>query len=54
MSDIENQRPTETDLLIKELKKFLGSEKAEVLCIRGEWGIGKTFTWNEVLKCIPR
>jgi Cdc6-like AAA superfamily ATPase len=50
MSVITDQQPTATDLLIKELKDFLTAEKAEVLCIRGEWGVGKTYTWNKILK----
>ncbi|EAV45290.1 hypothetical protein SIAM614_18234 [Roseibium aggregatum IAM 12614] len=30
--------------------RFLESETAEVLCIRGNWGTGKTYSWNEALK----
>jgi hypothetical protein len=33
-----------------QIAKFLQSEKAEVLCIRGNWGTGKTWTWNDVLR----
>ncbi|WP_223476796.1 hypothetical protein [Oricola indica] len=30
--------------------RFLEAEAAEVLCIRGNWGTGKTYNWHEVLK----
>jgi hypothetical protein len=30
--------------------RFLGSADAEVLCVKGEWGIGKTYAWNHYLK----
>ncbi|MEZ0148544.1 MAG: P-loop NTPase fold protein [Candidatus Reddybacter sp.] len=31
------------------ISSFLSSERAEVLAIRGHWGVGKTFFWNKVL-----
>lgn len=33
-----------------EIKRFLKSSEPEVLCIKGKWGVGKTFTWNGYLK----
>ncbi len=33
-----------------EIEKFLRSKAAEVLCVTGDWGVGKTFTWNRLLK----
>src|SRR5262249_25231240 len=33
-----------------EIERFLGSEIPEVLCFKGKWGVGKTYTWNEFLK----
>lgn len=33
-----------------QITKFLQSKKAQVLCIRGHWGTGKTWTWDDVLK----
>jgi len=39
-----------TGLVIVEIKSFLEREGAGVLCIRGKWGVGKTFTWNETLE----
>ena len=37
-------------LVKEEIKRFLNSPEPEVLCIKGKWGVGKTFTWNEYLK----
>jgi hypothetical protein len=34
----------------QQIEKFLKSDAAEVLCIRGHWGTGKTYTWTEALK----
>ncbi|MBE1528954.1 hypothetical protein GGC65_003410 [Sphingopyxis sp. OAS728] len=36
-------------LVIKEIRRFLESEKAEVLCIKGRWGVGKTYAWLKIL-----
>jgi hypothetical protein len=43
------QPPTAMSLLKTEISRFLQSEKAEVLCIRGKWGVGKTYTWEMFL-----
>lgn len=32
-----------------EIKRFLASDDPEVLCIRGKWGVGKTFAWRQYL-----
>jgi hypothetical protein len=32
-----------------EIRKFVAKPNAEVLCIRGKWGVGKTFTWTTEL-----
>lgn len=37
------------ELLEKEIRRFLASSDAEVLCISGKWGVGKTFAWNKYL-----
>jgi hypothetical protein len=37
------------DYIKKETLKFLGSASPEVLVIKGRWGTGKTFTWNQWL-----
>lgn len=34
----------------EEIRKFLRSNTPEVLCIRGNWGTGKTYSWTDVLK----
>ncbi|MBB3647260.1 hypothetical protein FHX14_003464 [Rhizobium sp. BK619] len=31
------------------IERFLRDEKPQVLCIRGAWGTGKTYTWDDVL-----
>jgi hypothetical protein len=37
-------------LVEAEIDRFLVSDRSEVLCIRGKWGVGKTFTWNKLLR----
>lgn len=34
----------------EEINRFLSSTKPEVLCVKGKWGIGKTYAWNFYLK----
>lgn len=36
--------------IVDAIKAFLSGSKAEVLCIRGNWGTGKTYLWNDLLK----
>jgi hypothetical protein len=51
MSDAHKKEvPTATHLLKKEIDRFLASDAEEVLCIRGKWGVGKTYAWNSYLK----
>ncbi|MFA6038074.1 MAG: hypothetical protein WC748_08165 [Legionellales bacterium] len=38
------------EIIKKEINRFLESAVPEVLAIRGKWGVGKTYTWNEILK----
>lgn len=38
-----------TALIEAEVKRFLRDERAEVLCIKGKWGVGKTFAWRKWL-----
>lgn len=33
----------------KALHRFLSDPEPEVLCIKGNWGTGKTYAWNEAL-----
>ena len=39
-----------TNLVHKEIRRFLSSTEPEVLCIRGTWGVGKTFAWRTLLE----
>jgi hypothetical protein len=48
-SPANEQKPTAMSLLKMEINRFLQSDKAEVLCIRGKWGVGKTYTWEMFL-----
>ena len=32
-----------------EIARFLGEPGPGVLCLRGKWGVGKTYAWNEQL-----
>lgn len=32
-----------------EIARFLGGNEPAVLCVTGEWGVGKTFLWQSVL-----
>lgn len=37
--------------LVKEqIQKFLATDKPEVLAIKGGWGVGKTFSWDQYAK----
>ena len=36
-------------LVNREISAFLKREAPEVLCVRGKWGVGKTYTWNAQL-----
>ncbi|OOY14323.1 hypothetical protein [Thioclava sp. DLFJ4-1] len=36
-------------LISEELDRFLSNPEPEVLCLRGGWGVGKTFLWNQRL-----
>ena len=37
-------------LIQKVLRKFVATEIPEVMCLRGKWGIGKTYAWNRLLQ----
>lgn len=36
-------------LVRNELNRFLVAPDAEVLALRGKWGVGKTYSWNKIL-----
>lgn len=38
------------ELVKTQLKKFLSTEKNEVICIKGKWGVGKTYLWGKAFK----
>ena len=40
---------TATEAVKNEIERYLKSPEPEVLCITGEWGVGKTFTWQTIL-----
>jgi DNA-binding LacI/PurR family transcriptional regulator len=37
-------------LIANEIRRFLSTKDPEVICIRGRWGVGKTFAWNRYLQ----
>ncbi len=37
-------------LVQKVLQKFVATAVPEVMCLRGKWGIGKTYAWNKLLQ----
>ncbi|MEW6450585.1 MAG: hypothetical protein AB1490_08065 [Pseudomonadota bacterium] len=41
-------------LVNEEIARFLSRTDAEVLCIRGKWGVGKTYTWTKQLEAAQR
>jgi hypothetical protein len=40
---------TATAAVKGEIERFLKSSEPEVICISGEWGVGKTYTWQTIL-----
>ncbi|MBB6305022.1 P-loop NTPase fold protein [Rhizobium leucaenae] len=38
------------ELVKEEISEFLRRVEPEVLCIRGKWGVGKTYTWAKQLE----
>lgn len=39
-----------TEIVRAEIARFLRSPLPEVLCISGQWGVGKTFAWQKFLR----
>lgn len=37
------------EIVRQQVSEFLTSETPEVLAIKGDWGVGKTFTWNRYI-----
>lgn len=48
--DKKTEVATALSLVRAEIERFLSSDKPEVFCIRGKWGVGKTYTWEAILK----
>jgi len=44
---------TATELVRTEIQKFLASPEPDVLCISGQWGVGKTYLWKDTLEKGP-
>jgi Cdc6-like AAA superfamily ATPase len=40
---------TSTEMTRAEIKRFLQGSEPGVLCVTGEYGVGKTFLWRSVL-----
>lgn len=38
------------EIIKSQISQFLASDQAEVMAIKGEWGIGKTYSWKKFLK----
>lgn len=43
-----------TALVRAEIERFLKSSETEVLCIKGKWGVGKTFAWLRFLHDVEK
>lgn len=39
-----------TELIKEQIKRFLSMDKPEVLAIKGEWGVGKTYSWKQYIE----
>jgi hypothetical protein len=37
-------------LVEKEIERFLATPEPEVLCLRGKWGVGKTYSWEQIVR----
>lgn len=38
------------DIVKEQIERFLNSDLPEVMAVKGAWGVGKTYTWNKILK----
>ncbi|AID31593.1 hypothetical protein ACVILI_005369 [Mesorhizobium sp. USDA 4775] len=43
-----------TQLVKDQIKAFLKTDTPEVLCIRGNWGTGKTYNWQTTVKALRK
>ena len=37
------------DIIFERIKKFISNDENDLIVIKGEWGIGKTFFWKELV-----
>jgi hypothetical protein len=37
-------------LVLHEISRFLRGKEPSVLCVRGKWGVGKTYAWKAMLE----
>lgn len=37
-------------MIAAEISRFLASAEPEIICIKGRWGVGKTYAWRHFLK----
>jgi hypothetical protein len=42
--------PVSLAVVEQEVRRFLSDQSPEVLCIKGKWGVGKTFGWRAFLR----
>lgn len=40
------------DLVKEQIRKFLSTDNPEVLAIKGSWGVGKTYSWEENIRAL--
>ncbi len=38
------------ELVKNQIQRFLSTDTPEVLAIKGDWGVGKTYSWNKYIK----
>jgi hypothetical protein len=43
-----------TDLVRAQIEKFLKASDPDVICIRGPWGVGKTYLWKKTLERVAK
>jgi len=46
---LEGRKMT-TEMVQSEIRRFISLKNPEVLCIRGKWGVGKTYAWKRYLQ----
>ena len=44
------REPMSITLVENEIRRFLSSSEREVICVRGKWGVGKTYAWKRYVQ----